>query len=103
MIRQEKSRNLAYTRSLLHQPVVDAHQLRVVVVFQYKLSGPQLRLVAKQNLRAEVALQLIKRCSYVRVHSHFGSPRSTTGTARSQSFDLADGEAAPGSPLCVAH
>src|SRR5215468_7042475 len=81
MMRQDRMAGGDRARAcLLHQAIVDAHQLRVVVVFENELSWPQLRLVTKQNPGAEVALQLVERGSDIGVRLRFGRRSSTAGS-----------------------
>jgi len=41
---------------LPHESVVDIHQLRVIVIFQDKLSWPHARLLPEQGSRTEMPL-----------------------------------------------
>src|SRR5271170_6620458 len=52
---------------LLHQSIVNSHQLRVVVVFQNQLAGPHFRLLPKEDLCSQVPLQFIDRRSDIGV------------------------------------
>jgi hypothetical protein len=66
--------------ALLYQSIVNTHKLRVVVVFKHELSGPHFCFLPKENLGAEVPLQLVDRSSNIRVHMNL---RRRTRSSRS--------------------
>src|SRR6202008_5079957 len=49
-----------HSSELLHQPVVEAHQLRLVVILQHQLSWAHFRFLAQQNFRSKMPLQFVE-------------------------------------------
>src|SRR5260370_40617487 len=92
-------------RRLFHQAIVQAQYLRLFVILEHELAGPYFRFFPQQNLGAQVSLQLLKRGTDVGidVRRTRGYVAACLRAASSQAFNLADGQAAPRSPLRIAH
>src|SRR5579859_2724336 len=56
---------------LLHQSIVNSHQLGVVVILEHELTGPHFRFLAQENLGPKMPLQFIDRSPNIRVHMNF--------------------------------
>ena len=68
------------TRKLLHQAIVETHQLIVVVKFEDQLARTHFRFLVKKHFRPKVALEFVERRSNVRIEVNlYGRPpaRST--------------------------
>src|SRR5215468_5326698 len=46
-------------RILLHQAIVKAHKLRVIVILQHELAWPDSRLLSQKHFCSEMPLQLL--------------------------------------------
>src|SRR5579859_8852 len=57
--------------ALLHQSIVNSHQLRVVVILEHELTGSHSRFLAQENLGPKVPLEFIDRSPNIRVHMNF--------------------------------
>ena len=66
---------------LFHQPVVEPHQLRVFIIFQYQLAGPYFGALPQQNFSAKMALQFIERLANIGVDVDFSFFFSAAGVA----------------------
>src|SRR5579883_2806972 len=58
--------------SLLHEAVVEAHELCLVVILEDKLARTLLGFAAKNDLGAEMALELLERLANVGINVRFG-------------------------------
>ena len=88
-------------RGLLHQAIIDAHELSVVVILEYELAGAKLGFLTQQNFGAELPLQIFKSGADIRVCVGFRRSRRR-GAARApggQALDLAHGKPATGRAL----
>src|SRR5271165_1837691 len=94
----------SFSDALFHQAIIDAHQLRIVVILENQLSRPQLCFLTQQNLGAQLPLQFFERRANVRVRMYFArSAAAVARAARRQAFDLPYGQAAACGALSVAH
>ena len=75
---------------LLHQPVVDAHQLGVVVKLQDELARMQLGFLAQKNLRAKMALEFFDGLADIWIKMNFRGKFRSSRAPRCQPFDLAN-------------
>jgi hypothetical protein len=89
--------------ALLHQAIVQPHQLTVIVILQDELSWPHLGLFSQQDLGAEVALQFVKGSADVRVVRNACWRNAGACAARSEAFDLPDRQPAARGAVRIAH
>src|SRR5215471_7105395 len=66
-----RAENFPQCENSLHQAIIQAHQLSVVIEFQHKLARAHLGFQAQNDSRAQVALQLFDRLADVRVQVHW--------------------------------
>src|SRR5208283_2555414 len=84
-------------------PVVDAHELRVVIKFQDELARPQFRFLPQENLCAEMPLKFCHGIADVGIKMDFRGQFCPASAPRSQSFNLTYGEPAASSALRITH
>src|SRR5208283_2409241 len=89
--------------ALLHQPIVNAHELGVVVILQNELARSQFRFLPQEDLCAEMPLKLFNGLADVRIEMDFRGQFCTTSAPRSQSFNLPHCEPAASGALCITH
>ena len=69
--------------SLLHQAIIEPHQLSIIVILEYELTGANLRFLPQENPRSQVALQLLEGGTDVCIEVNLCLRRIPAGTPRS--------------------
>src|SRR5271156_5264518 len=57
---------------LFHEAVVNAHELRVIVIFENQLPGPELGFLPQQDFGSQLALQVFQCGADVRIRMNLG-------------------------------
>ena len=94
---------IAGEAELLHQSIVNSHQLGIVVVFEHELPGTHFRLLPQEDFGSQIPLQFLNRGPDIRVHVDLGRRGGYARTSRCQLFNLPNREPASRSSLCIAH
>src|SRR5579859_466095 len=84
----------SWPSSLLHQAIVNSHELRIVVVFEDELARANFSFLTQQNFCSQMLLQLVERGADVRVNVSFRRWSRNSSAARCEAFDLPNRQSA---------
>lgn len=79
--------------NLLHQAIVESHELRVFIVFEHQLARAHFRSLPQEYFSAQVALQFVESFLDIGIHVNLGLFFAAASVARSQALNLAHGQA----------
>jgi len=75
--------------NLLHQAIVESHELCVLVVFEHQLARPRFGALPQKYFSAQVALQFVESFLDIGINVNLGLFFAATSVARSQALNLA--------------